>query len=83
MKRTTVTYVYITKKEYFHADKTPNVTDEVHSIQATVNVVNEIQSVRTFSSQVDKVQTVTTSCDDVIAEVQTISTTAIDLSCWK
>jgi hypothetical protein len=55
-----------------------NISSELHAVHLSVEVMNEIQSVRTNANGVDEVQTVTLTCDDVVAEVQTVSLSAID-----
>jgi len=55
-----------------------NVTLESQAIQASVKVVNEQQLVRTKVEGKDEIQTITVTGDEVVAEVQTISITAID-----
>ena len=65
-------------REVQQVSVTSEVTSEVQSVQVTVNVQNEIQSVRTRVTGVDEIQTVTTTCDDVLAEVQSISLSAVD-----
>ena len=55
-----------------------NVTLELQAIQAAVKVVNEQQLVRTTVEGKDEIQTITLTSDEVVAEVQTNSITAID-----
>jgi hypothetical protein len=50
----------------------------IHTIQAIVAVTNEIQSILTDVESVDEIQEILTICDDFIAEIQMIVTTAVD-----
>ena len=69
----TVTRSVVREKQMVVVES-PNVQPEVQAIRATVEVVNEVQSVRSTVVGVDEVQVVTTTADDVVAEVQTVTT---------
>jgi len=51
---------------------------ETHLVRATVNVLNEKQMIETNFVGVDEIQTITTTANDVIPEVQSITTSALD-----
>jgi len=53
---------------------------EVQAIRMTAEVTNERQIIRTKVNAKDEIQTVTTHCDDVVNEVQRVTTSAVDIN---